>query len=58
VVAVLVDDSRSMAIQEGAQTRSAQAAAVLDRKLLASLGAEVSGAPLSLRQGSRAHSEN
>src|ERR1022692_3087720 len=38
VVAVLVDDSRSMAIQEGSQTRSAQAAAVLDRKLLAALG--------------------
>ena len=38
VVAVLVDDSRSMAIQEGAQTRSAQAAAILDKKLLAALG--------------------
>jgi uncharacterized membrane protein len=38
VVAVLVDDSRSMAIQEGSQTRSAQAAAILDRKLLAALG--------------------
>jgi len=38
VVAVMVDDSRSMAIREGSQTRSAQAAAVLDRKLLAALG--------------------
>src|ERR1019366_7943345 len=38
VVAVLVADSRSMAIQEGSQTRSAQVAAVLDRKLLAALG--------------------
>ncbi len=38
VVAVLVDDSRSMAIQEGSQTRSAQAAGVLDHKLLAALG--------------------
>ncbi|HUD98426.1 MAG TPA: glutamine amidotransferase [Bryobacteraceae bacterium] len=41
VVAVLVDDSRSMAIQEGSQTRSAQAAAVLDHKLLAALGQKV-----------------
>jgi len=38
VVAVMVDDSRSMAIREGSETRSAQAAAVLDRKLLAALG--------------------
>ena len=38
VVAVVVDDSRSMAVREGAQTRSAQAAAVLDQKLLAALG--------------------
>ena len=38
VVAVVVDDSRSMAIREGPQSRSAQAAAVLDRKLLAALG--------------------
>jgi len=38
VVAVLVDDSRSMAIQEGGQTRSSQAARVLDRKLLSALG--------------------
>jgi uncharacterized membrane protein len=38
VVAVVVDDSRSMAIREGSQTRSAQAAAVLDGKLLAALG--------------------
>ena len=38
VVAVVVDDSRSMAIREGSQSRSAQAAAVLDRKLLAALG--------------------
>ena len=36
-MAVLVDDSRSMAIQEGSGTRRAQAAAVLDRKLLAAL---------------------
>src|SRR5580704_1603239 len=38
VVAVMVDDSRSMSIQEGSQTRSAQATAVLDRKLLDALG--------------------
>ena len=38
VVAVMVDDSRSMAIREGSQTRSAQAAAVLDGKLLGALG--------------------
>jgi uncharacterized membrane protein len=38
VVAVVVDDSRSMGIREGSQTRSAQAAAVLDGKLLAALG--------------------
>src|SRR5580658_5072925 len=38
VVAVVVDDSRSMGIREGLQTRSAQAAAVLDGKLLAALG--------------------
>jgi uncharacterized membrane protein len=38
VVAVMVDDSRSMAIQEGGQTRSAQAISVLDPKLLAALG--------------------
>ncbi len=38
VVAVMVDDSRSMAIREGGQTRAAQAAAALDRKLLAALG--------------------
>src|SRR5580700_5304632 len=37
VVAVVVDDSRSMGIREGLQTRSAQAAAVLDGKLLAAL---------------------
>ena len=37
VVAVMVDDSRSMAIREGGQSRGAQAAAVLDRKLLAAL---------------------
>ena len=38
VMAVVVDDSRSMGIREGSQTRSAQAAAVLDGKLLAALG--------------------
>jgi len=38
VVAVMVDDSRSMAIREGSQTRAAQAAGVLDQKLLAALG--------------------
>jgi uncharacterized membrane protein len=38
VVAVLVDDSRSMAIREGSQTRAAKAAGVLDQKLLAALG--------------------
>jgi len=38
VVAVMVDDSRSMAIREGAETRSAQAVGVLDQKLLAALG--------------------
>ncbi len=38
VVAVVVDDSRSMAIREGSQTRGAQAAALLDQKLLAPLG--------------------
>lgn len=38
VVAVMVDDSRSMAIREGSQTRSAQATGVLDRQLLAALG--------------------
>ncbi len=37
VVAVVVDDSRSMGIPEGTQTRSQQAAAVLDGKLLAAL---------------------
>ena len=37
VVAVLVDDSRSMGIQEGSQTREAQATALLDHKLLAPL---------------------
>ena len=38
VVAVMVDDSRSMAIRDGSPTRSAQAAALLDHKLLAALG--------------------
>jgi uncharacterized membrane protein len=38
VVAVLVDDSRSMGIQERSETRGAQAAGVLDRKLLDTLG--------------------
>jgi uncharacterized membrane protein len=37
-VAVLVDDSRSMAIRDGSPTRSAQAAALLVRKLLPALG--------------------
>ena len=37
VVAVMVDDSRSMAIREGPQTRSAQATAVLDHKLRSAL---------------------
>ncbi len=38
VVAVMIDDSRSMGIREGSQTRSAQAKEVLDQKLLAALG--------------------
>lgn len=38
VVAVVVDDSRSMGIRDGAPTRSTQAAALLDQKLLAALG--------------------
>ncbi|MGA2133952.1 MAG: glutamine amidotransferase [Bryobacteraceae bacterium] len=38
VVAVMVDDSRSMAIREGSETRGAQAKGLLDNKLLAALG--------------------
>lgn len=38
IVAVLVDDSRSMATQEGGKTRLAQATAVLNGGLLSSLG--------------------
>jgi len=38
VVAVMVDDSRSMAIKDGGETRGAQAAALLGHKLLAALG--------------------
>ncbi|HTQ53290.1 MAG TPA: glutamine amidotransferase [Bryobacteraceae bacterium] len=38
VVAVMVDDSRSMGIREGSQTRGAEAAGLLDHKLLGALG--------------------
>ena len=53
VVAVMVDDSRSMAIQEGSADAQRAGRRRARRQTASRAGAEVSSAPVSLRQGSR-----
>src|SRR5450755_2115264 len=49
VVAVMIDDSRSMAIQEGSQTRSAQAAAGISGLVLVTVASHSLASPHSIR---------
>ena len=58
VVAVLVDDSRSMSIADASGTREAAAKAVLDSGLLKSLGDKFQVRLVQVRQGAGAHPED